>query len=148
MKHLPIGTLLFALAACCACRDKKAPASEPAPEAGALLNSAPATDAPQVQGAPVKTPSTSAVPREFLVAFTDDKAAEGRADMFARHQVREVNKVGSTATYLVRSEVDVEDKALIAQMQGEPGVRYVEPNLRYRLFPMKGGKGGGGPQTK
>lgn len=142
MKQLPFGILLLALAAC-ACKEKKTAANDPAPAEGAVMGSAAlTTDAPKPpQGAPVKTPSTSAVPREFLVAFTDDKTAEGRAEMFARHQVKEVNKVGSTATYLVRTESDVDGKELIAQLQAEKGVRYVEPNLRYRLFPMKGGKG-------
>lgn len=140
MKQLSYGVFLLTLTACAQSKENKtAQAEETAPAQGALMGDPELqTESPQgSQGAAVKTPSQNTVPREFLVAFQDDKAAEGRAEMFARHDVEEVEKVGSTATYLVRSSADVDSKTLIKKMESEKGVRYVEPNIRYRLFPAK-----------
>ena len=121
-----------------------------AARASASKKPASTTEAPSAEGAPQpmtqdkKAPSSAAKPdknvfeREFLVAFADAAASSRRAEIFARHSLREVERVGSGELYLVEAPKGTDAKTLIKAVSLEPGVRYIEPNLRMSIMPVPG----------
>jgi hypothetical protein len=75
-----------------------------------------------------------AVENEYLIAFKDQAAVDGRASLFAKHKAVEKEKVGSGHLYLI--EVEGDSDVIIKALEAEPGVRYVEPNLKMRIQPL------------
>ncbi len=70
---------------------------------------------------------------QILVSLEAKVTEDERQKIFKKFEVKEIEKVGSTALYLV----EVKDKSLLSKtMEGlskTPGVRYAEPNLRLTI---------------
>jgi hypothetical protein len=87
---------------------------------------------------PPKTKGLQMASRELLVAFVSQEAALERAAIFAKHGVEEVEQVGSSPLYLVRTGETADFKATKEALAKEPGVKYAEGNIQMRTF--KNGK--------
>jgi hypothetical protein len=87
--------------------------------------------------APAQTKGLQMSSRELLVAFESQEAALGRAEIFAKHGVEEVEQVGSSPLYLVRTGETADFKATKEALAKEPGVRYAEANIQMRTFKGK-----------
>lgn len=114
------------------------PKDEPQP-LPSLTPAATAAEAPPVRErkAPVKPKTPDQVAHELLVAFESDAAATHRDALFSKVGVVEKNKVGSTALYLVIVPPAADPKVATEALKAGPGVKYVEPNLRFRILPVK-----------
>lgn len=71
---------------------------------------------------------------QLLVAFENSAAAAKRAPIFAKYQVKEVEKVGASELYLVKLPDGAKLEDLRQKISAEPGVRYAEPNAVLRTF--------------
>lgn len=90
---------------------------------------------PSTKASPMTPDASNTIPGEYLIAFESPAAASKRADLFKRHGATEKQKVGAGHLYLI--EVQGDSKEIIAAMEKESGVRYIEPNLKMHLMPMK-----------
>jgi hypothetical protein len=82
--------------------------------------------------------------RQLLVAFISNEAARDRQSIFEKYHAREIEKLGSTALYLIELPVGAKLKAVQQELAQEPGVKSVEPNIQFRI--MKQGTSGGKAQ--
>ncbi|MBS1985240.1 MAG: hypothetical protein JST16_13805 [Bdellovibrionales bacterium] len=81
------------------------------------------------------TPKTGAqVEREYLVSFEPGVNAEDRHALLAAQGLKELERVGSSELYLVQFPEGANAQATMEKLKHSPGVRYVEPNLKMRLF--------------
>jgi hypothetical protein len=71
---------------------------------------------------------------QLLVAFENTEASAKRAALFAKHGVKEVEKVGSSELWLVNLPAGAKLEDVQKAISSEPGVRYAEPNLVMRTF--------------
>ncbi len=72
--------------------------------------------------------------RELLIAFKSSEAAAARAALFKKHDLREIQKVGTSDLYLVEVNGARAVKDVQALVQKEEGVKYAEPNSRMKTF--------------
>ncbi len=79
-------------------------------------------------------PRRDTIDRQLLVAFKDEKEAAKRAEIFKKHDLKELQKVGTSPLYLVETKAGVDIKKLQKTIGAEPGVRYAEPNMRMKIF--------------
>ena len=84
---------------------------------------------------PPAAPKTGAqVEREYLVSFEPGVSADDRRALLEAQGLKELEKVGSSELYLVQFPEGGNAQATIEKLKHSPGVRYVEPNLKMRLF--------------
>ncbi len=86
----------------------------------------------QMPQSPTKAKS---VPGQYLISFEAQITEQQRMALFAKVDVKLLEKVGSSPLFLISiegSEKEVSDK--IVSLQKTPGVRYVEANLVMETF--------------
>jgi hypothetical protein len=82
-------------------------------------------------------PVSSQISQEYLVAFANEISSAERQSLWAKFpEVREKEKVGSSPLYLIQIQTE-NHKAIADKIARESGIRYVEPNLKMRMFPKK-----------
>ena len=86
--------------------------------------------------APVQVKESS-VPRQFLVALSDEATVSKRASLWKKYSAKELEKVGSSALFLIEFAEGSDGKKLVKDLAKEPGVRYAEPNLIMKTMPVK-----------
>lgn len=105
------------------------PQGEPATRAspGSLTSGNPSSSAPVV----AKTD------RQILVAFKQPLDQTARQSLFAKHGLKEIEKVGSTDLYLTELPAGVTEsqvKKVIEQISAEVSVKYAERNIVLKTF--------------
>lgn len=84
----------------------------------------------------LKDQAEANVEAQYLISFQESLPSEQRDAILKEHSAITIQKIGTSELYLIEFQPGTKDhhKDLSKKLGQAPGVRYVEPNVKYRTF--------------